>query len=93
MSGVKLVLCGVGGEPTGESHFRAHPEAKVTKARELRAQGWNLQAIADYLDGPHRTTVSRWISGKTRNKTVRVVARRIKSEQLVAHHEQAEKTK
>jgi hypothetical protein len=43
---------------------RSHSADDLDKARQLRAQGWSLAAIAD-LYGIHRTTAYRWLGRGT----------------------------
>ena len=78
MPDVTLVKCGVTGVPSGESHFRARPESDVDRARTLYSDGGHITRIANEI-GVHHSTISRWISGSTRSKTVRVIARRVRN--------------
>jgi hypothetical protein len=87
MTVVRIVTCTARGLPAGESHHLAYPETQVRLAKTLYTAGWSITKIAAQLNGPHRSTVSRWLSGARRNKAVRVIARRVTpaiTERLVA---------
>lgn len=54
------------------------PDTLVAEARALRAQGLTIYEITARLDGPHHSSVWRWVAGITRKPAVRVVAKRVK---------------
>lgn len=56
------------------------PDTLVAKARALRAQGMTIHGITTHLDGPHHSTVWRWVAGITRKLPAKTVARRVRSE-------------
>lgn len=79
MTTIILVPTNLQGQPVGEhAHRTRFSDATVARARELRAAGWTLQAIAAELGTKHQT-VQGWVSLKRRKPPVRVVARRVKT--------------
>ncbi len=76
---VRLIQTNIQGQHCGEhSHLARYPDSLVAQAKELRAQGLTMRAIASRL-GPHYTTVIRWLAGTRRAPPARVVARRVQS--------------
>jgi hypothetical protein len=76
---VRLIPTNIQGQPCGEhSHCARYPDSMVAEAKELRAQGLTMRAIAERL-GPHFTTVIRWLNGSMRKPPARVIARRVRS--------------
>lgn len=55
------------------------PDALVAEARALRARGMTIYGITAQLNGPHHSTVWRWVAGITRKPPARVIARRVKT--------------
>lgn len=55
------------------------PDRMVAEARTLRAQGLTIHEIAARLNGPHHTSVWRWVAGVTRRPAARVIARRVRT--------------
>lgn len=80
MTTIILVPTNIHGQPVGEhAHRTRFSDATVARARELRAAGWTLQAIAAEVGTRHQT-VHGWVSLKRRKPPVRIVARRVRSE-------------
>lgn len=55
-----------------------YSDATVARAKELRAQGMTLQAIADCLGLPNRVTVWNWTTGRSRKPYARISAKRVR---------------
>lgn len=79
MTTIILVPTNLQGQPVGEhAHRTRFSDATVARARELRAAGWTLQAIAAEVGARHQT-VHGWVSFKRRKPPARVIARRVKT--------------
>lgn len=81
MTHVRMVSTNLRGVPVGESSPNTRwPDRMVAEARALRAQGLTIDEITARLNGPHHSSVWRWVAGITRLPPARVVARRVRSE-------------
>jgi transposase len=78
------------GLPVGHSNTATrYADDQVAAAKALRAKGESITAIAHHLAGPHRSTVSRWLSGQMRRPAVSVrVVRTKPRESLAPNHQQ-----
>lgn len=67
------------GIPVGASNnLHRYSDEQVARARALRAKGESITGIAHHLAGPHRSTVSRWLSGEIRRPAVSIRVVRVK---------------
>jgi hypothetical protein len=78
---IELLTTNARGVLCGESQPMCRwPDAMVVEARALRAQGLTIHGIAVHLDGPHHSTVWRWVAGVNRKPPAKTVARSVRSE-------------
>lgn len=81
---IKLVRTNIHGVPVGEDNPTArYSDATVARARDLRAEGWTLSAIAEELGVKTKTVVHDWVIFRRRKPPARIVARRVKPSEKV----------
>lgn len=91
MTTIRIVHTNIHGGPVNEDHhWTVHSDAVVDRARAMRRDGMAYRAIGKAL-GVHFGVVWSWCSGRRRKPSVRVVARRYRSEQSVTDHQSSQK--